>query len=352
MKSHVTLRDVAKAAGVSLATVSRALRDDPATAAQTRDHVQRVAKEMGYRPDPALQVLIERRWRGRRSDDGVNLAFILDSGGLQAVVVDEMTRRFRESARKLGYTLIPMDLRKFANVQKLIYRMESQGVAGVVFALLPSTPYDINEVCERFAAVSVNVSRVQPNCPLIMHDEFRTLEQVWRKLTKFGYERVGVIFEEHPESFSMDQRLGAVYCRQRYIKPSKNRLPIHFFNRHAPDRKGIQAWIERHQPDVILGDTHHEYELLKGLGYDISGAFAFASVNMWDQDKIGEIAGFFRDNVVLFERGLQLLNLMIRSGTTGASQSQLVEMVFGVWHDGTSLPVAGTQEGVAAGSTS
>jgi len=352
MKSHITLRDIAKSAGVSLATVSRALRDDPTTAAKTREHVQKIAKDLGYRPDPALQVLIERRWRGRRSDEGFNLAFIYDGRGFYSKIMSEMTRRFKESARNLGYTLIPIDLREFANVQKLIHRLESQGVAGVVFALLPSVPYEISAVCERFAAVSVNVSSIQPDCPLIMHDEFRTLEQIWKRLEKLGYERVGVIFEEHPESFSMDQRLGAVYCRQRYVKPARNRLPILFFNKDKPDKQLIEEWIRKHEPDVVLGDTHHEYDLFKSMGFNIPEDFAFASVNMWDKYKIGQIAGYFRDNVVLFERGLHLLNLMIRSGATGVAQRQLVEMVFGDWNDGESLPAVKSQEGVAAGTVS
>lgn len=327
-----------------MATVSRALRDDPSTANKTRQHVQKVAKDLGYRPDPALQVLIERRWRGRRSDEGFNLAFFYDSHSKNAEVSSAMFKRFKESSRALGYTLISFDLSEFATVQKLIHRMEAQGIAGVVFSLMSSVPYDITEVCERFAAVSISVSSVQPNCPVIMHDEFRSLEQVWKQLELLGYHRVGVIFEEHPESYSMDQRLGAVYCRQRFVKPAKNRIPICFFDRHNPDRKLLEDWIAQHRPDVVLGDTHHELELMEEFGFKAPDDFAFASVNMWDPSKIGEIAGYFRDNVILFERGLQLLNLMVRSGATGASQGQLVEMVFGEWKNGRSLPALVDQE--------
>lgn len=46
----VTSFDVARAAGVSQPTVSRALRDDPGVASETRDRVRRVAVELGYVP--------------------------------------------------------------------------------------------------------------------------------------------------------------------------------------------------------------------------------------------------------------------------------------------------------------
>ncbi len=322
-----------------MATVSRALRDDPSTAEKTRLHVQGVADKLGYRPDPALQVLIERRWRGRRADEGLNLCFLYDGAGQDASVATAQFKRFKESSKALGYTLIPIDMSEFATVQKLIHRLESQGVSGIVFSLLSSTSYDITELCQRFAAVSINVSQVQPNCPIIMHDEFRSIEKVWKQLEALGYRRFGVIFEEYPESFSMDQRLGAVYCRQRFVQPAKNRIPIFFYPKEAkgPNEK-LLKWLEKYQPDVLLGDTHHEVEMLDEINVRVPDDFAFASVNMWDASKIGEIAGYFRDNVLLFERGLQLLNMMVRSGATGASQGQLVEMVNGVWKDGQSLP--------------
>ena len=45
--------DVARAAGVSTATVSRALRGLPNVTEATRDRVRRVAEELGYAPLPA-----------------------------------------------------------------------------------------------------------------------------------------------------------------------------------------------------------------------------------------------------------------------------------------------------------
>lgn len=301
--------------------------------------MQRVAEKLGYRPDPALQVLIERRWRGRRADEGLNLCFIYDSTATESSVASTQFKRFKESSKALGYTLIPIDMSEFANVQKLIHRLESQGVSGIVFSLLSSTAYDISELCQRFAAVSINVSQVQPNCPIIMHDEFRSIEKVWKQLEALGYSRFGVIFEEYPDSLSMDQRLGAVYCRQRYVKPARNRIPIFFYQKNeSGQQEKLDRWLKKYQPDVLLGDTHHEVEMLEAAGVKVPDDFAFASVNMWDATKIGEIAGYFRDNVLLFERGLQLLNMMVRSGATGASQGHLVEMVHGDWKDGQTLP--------------
>ncbi|WP_369370800.1 LacI family DNA-binding transcriptional regulator [Promicromonospora sp. Populi] len=53
----VTVHDVARAAGVSISTVSRALAAPERVAAETRERVTRVATELGYRPNHAASGL-------------------------------------------------------------------------------------------------------------------------------------------------------------------------------------------------------------------------------------------------------------------------------------------------------
>ncbi|MFD6700299.1 LacI family DNA-binding transcriptional regulator [Microbacterium sp. NPDC060117] len=53
----VTLADVSAAAGVGVATVSRALGDHPDVSQVTRDRVRTIARELGYRPSVAARAL-------------------------------------------------------------------------------------------------------------------------------------------------------------------------------------------------------------------------------------------------------------------------------------------------------
>jgi DNA-binding LacI/PurR family transcriptional regulator len=53
----VTLHDVAREAGVAVSTVSRALSDPERVNVRTREHVQAVARELGYRPNRLAQAL-------------------------------------------------------------------------------------------------------------------------------------------------------------------------------------------------------------------------------------------------------------------------------------------------------
>ena len=58
---RITSRDIAREAGVSQPTVSRALRGDPRVAPATAALVQATARRLGYVPDAAAQTLITRR---------------------------------------------------------------------------------------------------------------------------------------------------------------------------------------------------------------------------------------------------------------------------------------------------
>jgi LacI family transcriptional regulator len=58
---RVTIREVARAAGVSVATVSRVLNESGPVAGETRDRIRRVAGEMRYIPNDAARSLSMRR---------------------------------------------------------------------------------------------------------------------------------------------------------------------------------------------------------------------------------------------------------------------------------------------------
>lgn len=59
--ARVTLNDVAAAAGVSIATASKALNDTGRMSAETRGRVRRVALEMGFRPNALAKSLTSKR---------------------------------------------------------------------------------------------------------------------------------------------------------------------------------------------------------------------------------------------------------------------------------------------------
>jgi len=92
----ITIQDVAVAAGVSLATVSRALADSPRVKPETRRRIQALAKEMGYTPSAIARGLATKRtWTL-----GVAVRDIADA------YIAELVRCIDRQALQRGYTLL------------------------------------------------------------------------------------------------------------------------------------------------------------------------------------------------------------------------------------------------------
>src|SRR5205085_8447477 len=63
LSERPTIRDVARSAGVSIATVSRVLNDKSDVSVQTRERVRAAATSLGYTADPTAQALVSQKTR-------------------------------------------------------------------------------------------------------------------------------------------------------------------------------------------------------------------------------------------------------------------------------------------------
>jgi len=92
----VSIKDIAKAAGVSHSTVSRALRESPLVNVHTKERIQDLAREMGYSPDAHARSLVT----GRSYTVGVVVTTIADP------FVAEVVQGMESTAHDHGYTVI------------------------------------------------------------------------------------------------------------------------------------------------------------------------------------------------------------------------------------------------------
>lgn len=92
----VRLKDIAARAGVSIMTVSKALRAEKDVAAATRKRIQTLAREMGYVPDVAAQ--------GFRRRTSKLFGVVLSS--LANPLYNRIVRGLEESAHEAGYQII------------------------------------------------------------------------------------------------------------------------------------------------------------------------------------------------------------------------------------------------------
>ncbi|RZK50577.1 MAG: LacI family transcriptional regulator [Pedobacter sp.] len=130
MFEPVTIKDIAKALGLSTSTVSRALRDTHEISAATKKIVLEYAKEIGYQPNPIALSLKERRSKsiGVVVSEVANSYFSQAINGIESIAYDR------------GYHVIISQThesfeREVSNVQHLA----SRSVDGLLVSLSSQT---------------------------------------------------------------------------------------------------------------------------------------------------------------------------------------------------------------------
>ncbi|AKP64264.1 catabolite control protein A [Levilactobacillus koreensis JCM 16448] len=122
MSEKPTIKDVAKAAGVSEATVSRALSHSPRVKRATRQKVQEVANRLGYRPNSLA--------RGIRVKQTHTLGMIIPD--ILNDYFTQLTREIEDAAGHAGYDVLIMNtdesLVKEAHALNLMLEKQVDGV--------------------------------------------------------------------------------------------------------------------------------------------------------------------------------------------------------------------------------
>ena len=128
----ITIKDVAKALSISISTVSRALKDNPEISQQTRDAVKKVAKEMGYRPNPIAVALKTKR----TTTIGVIVPQIVST--FFATVV----KKIEEVADHYGYNvLVASSNESFEKEKKNIEVFLANRCDGIILSVSKATTY-------------------------------------------------------------------------------------------------------------------------------------------------------------------------------------------------------------------
>ncbi len=126
-KKRVTIKEVAKAAGVSTQTVSRVLNNHPDVAPETFQRVQQVIKETRYAPNFLARSLI----RGRSHILGV-VAYGLEYYGPSRVLTG-----IEQQANEIGYSIFLNLIHRpeTGEVEDLLNDLYARQVEGIIWAI-------------------------------------------------------------------------------------------------------------------------------------------------------------------------------------------------------------------------
>jgi LacI family transcriptional regulator len=178
-----SLMDVAREAGVSIATVSRALSQPDLLRADTLERVRSVASRLGYRPDRAARALAS----GRSNTVGVVIPTL--NSPIFADTLQEMQRTLAEAGYQLLVASHEYDpAAEFAAVDKLL----AHGIDGLVL-VGGSRPDATWQLVDSSKVRVVQMWCGRPGHACVGVDNHRAGHLVASHLLSLGHRRIAVI---------------------------------------------------------------------------------------------------------------------------------------------------------------
>jgi DNA-binding LacI/PurR family transcriptional regulator len=341
---RVTLRDIAKEAGVSHSTVSRALQGSPLVQAKTRERLVDLAEQMGYRPDPMLSALTAYRSKIQLHKQRDALAFVIGpyvQNSWQDIIESAHAR-----AERLGFDLqlYIWDENLPAARQSEILR--SRGIRGLIVGPLTKENHliELPLRLSYFSFVAIGRFISIPKINIVTPNHFGSVRQAIRHLRKKGYRRIGLALLERL-NYHVDDRIRTAYLAYSSKIPENERIPPCIPSDESHEDEEISDWIKREKPEAIISYSHY-YEDLIAEGFNIPEDFAFASLNLSSRYE-HKVAGTNVNDRMVGQVAVNQLNSQLLIGEIGAPEVQQTIIVDTFWEEGHTAPTL-KSEGASA----
>ena len=298
----VSMKDIARACGVSVATVSKALNGQPDIGEETRTRVCEAAQKMGYMTNSAARALKTNRTYH------IGVLFVDErQSGLAHEYFSTMLESFKAEAEAHGYDITFINHNVGGKPTSYLQHCRYRGVDGVVIACVDFTDPRVRELAESDLPL-VTVDHVFNNRLAVVSDNVQGMETLVRYAYGKGHRKIAFL---HGEKTSVTQNRLVGFFRaceelgleipEEYVRESAFHNP----DRCAQDTLALMNLPER--PTCILFPDDYSYvggmnalrqmgirvpEDVSVMGYDgIHLARVICLTTYWqDNREIGRIA--------------------------------------------------------------
>lgn len=198
----LTIHDVARAAGVSIKTVSRVLNKEPKVRAATAEKVMKVVEELDYRPNLSARTL--------RSDRSFLLGLIYDNPSVSYISAIELGAHKR--CRHYGYHLLvePIDSADpdlEESINTLVVKSKLDGI------ILTPPICDNEPILSALRNNEIPFAQIAPGEPsekdfYVYMDDEKAAYEMTAYLISLGHRDIGIIKGDTQQSASHERYLG------------------------------------------------------------------------------------------------------------------------------------------------
>ena len=203
----VSLKDIAKACGVSAATVSKALNGQLDVSEKTRLKIKEAAARLGYMPNASARAL--------KTKHTCNLGILFAddrNSGLTHDYFSAIIESFKKTAEKKGYdiTFLNTSLPERSYYEHCRYR----GLDGVVIACIDFDQPDVQELIKSDLPV-VTIDRIFDGKPAVVSDNVGGMTALMEYICSCGHRKIAYI-HGHDSSSTRNRLIGYHRVLEKY----------------------------------------------------------------------------------------------------------------------------------------
>ena len=337
----VTLRDIAQKSGVSVTSVSLAMRGSKRVSPEKTKEIRNLANEMGYVRDPMMSALCSYRDSTRPRNKNANINFLqfgADSPAMKDAgkVASDFWRGALDQSQQLGYSLNTIWAGDPSlSPSRLKNILNSRGVSGLIVyeANCPISKFE--SIFEDFSSIWVGDGPKGASLHSVRLNRFSSMNLVWSHLSELGYQNGGLIMADH----SLDQNYGEWeaahnHFQRKFVGQPHFIPPLTFTSKDSCNKEELKQWVERWNPQVVISTFRVIYPMLLELGYSIPKDLGYLSLST----KMGsEISGIDQQTESIAQTGVRLLDQLICNREVGIPHHQQIIETNGDWVEGRSL---------------
>lgn len=287
-----TLKEIAQQAGVSIMTVSRALRAHSEVSEATRKRIQQIADQMGYRPDARMSELMAYIRRKEKPQYSGTLAILRGCAKTgdeipHYVTHDREIRSAHDCADALGYEIdefgFPFD---GSQDRRLASILKARGITGLIVYPPPqpnhSTQFDFSPFCP----IAYGVNMKSPTLDRVIGNTQHAVQISINKLLELGYRRIGMaLFDVTNVNRNYTYLPSYLLHQDRTNSPDK--IPYIVYD-DLGDRgyACFMRWVKKYRPEVVLSHDTVALEWLIMGGMKIPHEIAYVNLSLKETDRL------------------------------------------------------------------
>jgi len=277
----ITIKDIAKMAGVSPSTVSRVISNHPRISRETSVKVRQIMKEHNYHPNIMAKSLVSKTTQ--------TLGIMLPRPAeelFQNYFFGELLRGIMSHATRMNYEVLLSTESTSGNgldaISRLVYGRRVDGI--LLLSSRREDPHIAFLEEERFPFVLIGRSETHPDAPMVDNDNVQTAYDATSHLIAQGHARIGFVSGPPEFTLSHDRMTG-------YAKAMEDaQLPTHsdwILEGEYLQDSGFRAMslfmsLPNRPTAIVVIDDHVAFGVLRALdelGYRVPEDISVVSFN-------------------------------------------------------------------------